>query len=114
MYHMYSREPHLVVAVKLFQQTLISSFGEPTLLIQQVQDTQFLGGRMKKFKGLRQRGTERHKERGREEGKQGGRKKQIRDRKRWGEKGKEGNKGDRKWEGGRRIAVPTIPVQSFT
>ena len=79
MYHMYSREPHLVVAVKLFQQTLISSFGEPTLLIQQVQDTQFLrgggGGRMKKFKGLRQRGRERDtwREEGRKGSREGGR-----------------------------------------
>ena len=65
-----------MVAVKLFQQTLISSFGEPTLLIQQVQDTQFLrGGRMKKFKGLRQRGRERDtwREEGRKGSREGGR-----------------------------------------
>lgn len=36
---MCSHESHLVVAVKLFEQTLVSSFRKPTLFIQQVQDT---------------------------------------------------------------------------
>lgn len=43
-----------MVAVKLLQQTLISSFGEPTLFIQQVQNTQFLAGA--RVEGERHRG----------------------------------------------------------